>query len=810
MFADLKYAFRSLMKSPGFTTIALATLAIGIGANTAIFSFVNGLMLKPLPYANPDRIVVVLEKPPGGVYNSISTLNYLDWKRENTVFQSLAAAAGGSVTMTGVDEPVQLRGMRVSADYFEVFGVKAAVGRTFAPGEDREGHDRVVVISHALWQSRFGGERTVLGRTIRLDDQPYTIVGILPKDSAFDRSWPQIWRPLSFAPENRTRDFHWLTAVANLKPGVTLEQARANTAGIAAHIARDYPASNKGWGVAVMPIAEMVMGSDTKRSFSVLLGAVGTVLLIGCANLANLMLVRGLSRGREVAIRTALGAGYWQLMRQFFIESLLMSAVGAMLGMALGYAAMIGLKAVLPPYILPAEADVTMDVHVLLFTLLLAVLTGMVCGLAPALQTRRPDLTAEMKEGGSGAGVGRVQQRTRGALVVLEVALAFVLLVSAGLLLRTFAALQDVDTGSDPDKVLTAGFPLSQQRFATPEVFNTYRRQVHDAIAALPGVRDVAFTSSLPMQGVSYGMPFQRADRPIVDMAHRPGLFFKMVDPSYFRIIGLRLLKGRGLSDRDLNGTAPVAVINRAAQAKYFADEDPIGKRILIQKIEFGKTALGPEIPWEIVGVVADEKVGYLGDKEGSPGVYVTIGQDPQLAAQFLAIWTGPDPILLQQPIRSVVKRINPDQSLPEMKTLGQIKAESLGSSRLGVILLGIFASIALLLAAIGIYGVISYSVTQRTREIGVRAALGAHAGHIFRLVLRNGMKAVIVGTGLGAVVALVFTRVLSSFLFGVGERDPVTFVSIAGVLLLTALAACYLPARRATKVDPLVALRAE
>lgn len=806
---DLKFGWRTLRKAPGFTCIALATLAIGIGANTAIFSFVNGVMLKPLPYAEPERIVRVLEKPPGGDHNGISTLNYLDWAQQNTVFQSIAAQTGGSVTLTGVDEPIQLRGMRVSAHYFDVFGVSPALGRGFAAGEDEMGKDHVAVISHALWQAQFGGEPSVLGRTILLDGQPHTIVGILPAGSAFDRGWPQIWRPLAFAPENRTRNFHWMGAVARLKPGVTLEQARANLDTIGARIAHDYPDSNKGWGVAIDALADVTVGKQLRQSLYVLLAAVGMVLLIGCANLANLMLARGMARDREVAIRAALGAGRGRLVRQFLTESVLLSLGGGALGLALGYATMKALRLALPPFSLPAEANITMDGQVLFFTLALAVVTGLICGIVPALQATRPDLITGMKQSGGGASAGRVRHRMRTTLVVTEVALAFVLLSGAGLLLRSFARLQNVDLGFDSTNVLTAELPIPQKRFTQPAALNAYLRELHDSIAALPGVREVSFTSAVPMRGWGYGMPFQIASKTIVDQANRPACFFKMVSPSYFRALGLKLIKGRALTERDTQGSPPVTVITESMRKKYFGGGDPIGERLLIQEIAFGKTGLGPEIPWEIVGVVADEKVGSLSDQEGSPGVYVTVDQSPQLY-QSLVIRTASDPALLYQPIRHAVRKINPDQTLPEMKTLDQIKAESLGGNRLNTLLLGIFAAVALLLSAIGIYGVISYSVVQRTREMGIRTALGAPPGDILWLVLHHGMTTVVLGLLIGTAGIFALTHVLSSLLFGVGERDPLTLITVSVLLAAVAFLACYVPARRATKINPIVALREE
>ena len=809
LFQDLKFGWRTLAKSRGFTFVALATLAIGIGANTAIFSFVNGVMLKPLPYAEPERIVRVLEKPPGGDHNGISTLNYLDWAKENKVFEYMAAQTGGSVTLTGVEEPIQLRGMRVSAHYFDVFGVGAALGRTFAEGEDQLGHDNVAVISHALWQNQFGGEKNALGRVVILDGKPCTIVGILPKDSAFNRGWPQIWRPLAFTPEQQTRNFHWMGSMARLKRGVTLEQARAQMNAIGARIAQDYPDSNKGWGVAVDLLVTETVGKELRQSLYVLLAAVGMVLLIACANLANLMLARGAARDREVAIRAALGAGRGRLVRQFLTESILLSVGGGVLGLAVGYGLMATLRTVLPPFSLPSEANVTMDGQVLVFTLVLAVLTGIACGLVPALQATRPDLTTGMKQAGGGATAGKGRHSVRSALVITEVALAFVLLTGAGLLLRSFTRLQNVDPGFDATNVLTAGLPVPEKRFSDTASFNAYFKQLTERLAALPGVRDVALTSALPMRGWGYGMPFQLADKPVVDHANRAACFFKMVSPSYFRALGMKLIRGRALTAQDVKGTPPVAVISEAMRRKYFGNEDPIGKRILIQEIVFGKPQLGPEIPWEVVGIVADEKVGSLDSKEESPGIYVTTEQCPQLY-QALIVKTAGDPTLVYRTIRDAVHQVNPDQTVADLKTLEQIKTESMGSNRLRSMLLGVFASVALLLSAIGIYGVVSYSVVQRTREIGIRGALGASASDILRLVLRNGMTMVAIGLAVGAAGVFGLTRLLASLLFGVSERDPITIGAVAAMLATVALLACYFPARRATKVNPLVALRCE
>jgi putative ABC transport system permease protein len=799
---------RTLRKSPGFATVAVLTLAIGIGANTAIFSFVNGVLLKPLPYGEPERIVRVLEKPPGGGRNGISTLNYLDWQKDNTVFEYLAAQTGGSVTLTGIDEPVQLRGSRVSPHYFDIFGIKAAFGRTFAADEDQLGKERVAVLSHALWDSQFGADPHVIGRSITLNGVPHTVVGVLPAGGAFDRAFAQIWRPLAFEPQNMTRNFHWFGALAKLKRGVTLKQATAQMDGIGARIAQDYPDSNKGWGVMIDPFADTVVGTQLRQSLYVLLSAVGMVLLIGCANLANLTLARGTAREREVAIRASVGAGRWRLVRQFLTENVLLSICGGVLGLGLGLALKAGLELAVPPFSLPREADVAIDARVLLFTLALAILTGIVFGLAPALQATRPNLAGCMKEGGRGASSGG-RHKVRGALVVTEVALAFVLLTGAGLLIRSFFQMQQVDTGFDSTNVLTAGLPIPEKRFPDPAQLNAYLRQVVGKVEALPGVRDVALTSSLPMQGWGYGMPFQRADKPMVDRANRRGGGFKMVSPSYFRALRIKLRKGRPLGDHDAKGAPPVMVINETMARMYFKDEEPIGKRILVQEIVPGKTQLGPEIPWEVVGVVADEKVNNLDSRGDNPGMYVSNEQSP-VFFQALVVRAAMDPSGLKQALSKAVHEINKDQTLTDVRTLDQIKAESMATNRLRSLLLTVFAAIAVLLAAIGIYGVISYSVEQRTHEIGIRAALGASRGDLLRLILRSGMLMAGIGLVLGFGGAIGLTRLLANLLFGVGERDPMTIAAVAALLTCVALLACYIPARRATKVDPMVALRYE
>ena len=805
---DLRYAARTLGYSPGFTTVAILTLALGIGANTAIFSFVDGILLKPLPYAEANRIVRVLEKPPGFPRNGISTLNFLDWQKQNTVFDFMAAQTGASMTLSGTNEPVLLHCGLVSSHYFDIFGIKAALGRTFLPDEDQLGKDHVVLLSYVLWQNRFGGDRSILNRNILLDNQPYEVVGILPPGSAFDRAFNQLWRPLAFEPSNMTRNFHWFGSFARLKSGVSLQQAQKSMDVIGARIARDYPDSNKGWGVVVERFSDVIIGPELRTALYVLMSATVMVLLISCANLANLALTRGVAREREVSIRASLGASRWRLIRQFLTENVLLSLCGGVLGIGIGYATMRYLNTLVPPNTLPREVVVNMDGRVLLFALALSALTGLVFGMAPALQATNPDLGNSMKEGGRGSTSGAARRRVRDVLVVAEVSLAFVLLVGSGLMMRSFFRLVSVDPGFDSTNILTMSLPTSDKQYPDTAQLNNYFHEIRAAVEAIPGVRETAVTCALPLQGSCYGMPMQVASRPMVDRANRQGGFFKIVSPSYFHALGIKLLKGRALSDHDTKGAPPSLVINDRLAHRYFPNENPIGQRILIQEIIPGKTQLGPEIAWEVVGVIADEKVNGLED-ERSAGVYVSNDQTPAYGMNLVVRASG-DPAKLQKFVTEAIRAVNKTQAISDIRTLDQIKQQSSVTNRLEAALLGVFAGVALLLAAIGIYGVISYSVAQRTHEMGIRAALGAPSGSLLKLVLYRGLLLTGGGLLIGLGGTLALTRAMASLLYGIGARDPLTMMSVSAILTAVALAACYIPARRATRVDPTIALRYE
>jgi putative ABC transport system permease protein len=802
---DIRYALRALRNSPGFAAVAIVTIALAVGANTAIFSFVNGFILNPLPYPDAERIVRVLERRPDGGLNSVSTLNYLDWKEQSSVFEVISPRTGWQATWTGGDEPTQLQGGRVTTDFFRIYGTRVEHGRTFAPGEDEIGNDKVVVLNHVLWETRFGADPSVVGRSIVLNGEPHEIIGVL-EAGTFDREAAQIWKPLAFEPSNMTRDFHWFGVFGKLKPDVTLDQARAAMEVIGGRIAAEYPASNQGWSVGVERLGDVIAGPDMRTAVLVMFGATAFVVLIGCANLASLALARGVSREREIAVRAALGASRWRLARQFLTENVLIAICGGVAGIGVGFATLKWIETLIPPFSFPAALEARMDGTAMLFAFAVAVATGVLFGLAPAIQATRPSLTGAMKEGGHGSTSGSGGRQIRAALVVGEVALAFVLLVAAGLMMRSVFELLDVDPGFDSSNVLTAGLPLTTTQYPDPAALNAYLDSLTAAVGAAPGVKGVALTTALPLQGWGYGMPFQIEGRDVVDRANRRAGFFKMVTPSYFATLGINLRSGRTLSDSDTAGAPPVAVINETFAKREFADVDPIGQRVLVQQIIPGQTGLGNEIAWEIVGVIADEKIGGL-DDTGSGGLYVSYRQSPAYGLS-LAVRGAVDSASLQGVVRAAVDSVNKDQALSRVRTMEQIERESMTASRVQSILYGVFATIALLLAAVGIYGVIAYSVVQRTHEMGIRAALGAGGATLRQLVFRGGMLLALIGLGVGLVGAIAATRVMTSILSGVSPRDPFTLAAVAIVLALVAAVACFIPAQRVTRVAPNTALR--
>lgn len=805
---DVRYGVRSLRKTPGFTFVALVTIAVGIGANTAIFSFVDAVLIRPLPFPDADRIVTLGEKDANGSYSPFSTLTYLDWANLNSVFESIAAERYDEVALTGTDVPVRLNVDRVSAHYFDIFRVRPALGRTFADSEDQVGRDGVAVLSNKLWVSQFGADASVLGRTLMLDGKPTTVIGVLPP-GVMDRIWPEIYRPLAFPPETMSRDSHWLQAYAMLKPGVTAKQAHTEMQAISKRIANDNPKSNKGWGAIIIPYAATQVWKELRQSLEVLLAAVGVVLLIACANLANLTLARGLARKREVAVRAALGAGRWRLFRQFLTESLLLSLAGGTLGALFGYGAMAVLKrTAMPASSLPYTADVAMDKGVLCFALGLSALTGIVFGLIPALKASRTDISSATKDGGFAGSTGLIINRLRGVLVVSEVALAFVLLSSAGLFIRSFLQIQRVDVGFDPTNLATAYLPIAT-KFPSGKELNLYLHQIVDRVGSIPGVTEVALTTEVP-RGRGWGdwRQIQIVGTKESDPAHRPRCGYKTVTPSYFRTMGMRLSMGRLLNDHDISGSPPVTVISESMAKTYFPGQNPVGQHIRDREFIFPSGTLGPDVSWEVVGVVADERNAGLRE-ENSPGMYVS---DEQSFTdwQYLVVRAGVDPSALDHSMRVALREVNREQVMDALETFDQIKSDSMGSDRHLSSLVAIFACLALALAGLGLYGVMSYSVAQQSREIGIRSALGATTTNILGLVVGRGMRLAFIGLIIGFAGALGISQFLNSMLFNVGKYDPATLVGVASLLSVTSLLASYIPARRAMKVNPIVALRYE
>jgi len=805
--ADARYAVRTFLKNPGFTLFAMLTLALGLGANVAIFSFVDGLLLKPLAYPEPERIVQIWEKPPRGLRNGVSALNFLDWRDQASSFSAMAARTGDAYTLTGLGEPRQVRAAVVSASYFDVLGVRAALGRTFAPDEDRPGRNRVIVLSHRFWVSQLGADRAIVGRSLTLNGDAYTVIGVLAEGGEFDRAFAEVLVPLALDRGRAVRNFHYLSVVARLKPGVPFERAQSEMSGIAGRIAEQYPDIKKGWGATVDRLVDRVVNDRVRLSLLVMMAAVGAVLMIGCANLANLLLARATLRTREMALRAALGAGRGRLVRQLLTESVLLSALGAIAGLVLGFLLFRSIHSRLPEFFLPSQTVVSLDWRVVGFLTVLALVTGILFGLVPALQGTRRDMVGVLKEGGRGAAGSTGRRLMRHALVVSEVALAFVLLVGAGLLIRSFNNLMNVDPGFDSTNVVTMTVPMISEKDADGARLTIYLNGLLDAVKAVPGVQHAAVTSALPMQGWGFGMPFRLDGMPRGNDSERQPCYFKIVSPDYFSALGIPLRRGRALSDTDAAGRPPVTVVNETFARRFLRGGDAIGRRVFVEQIVPGKRELGPEIPWEVIGVVADEKVGSLDST--SAGIYVAYAQSPIVGVSLLVKGIG-EPAGFTKAIQSAVWKVNPGQALDSVETLEQIKSESVGGQRLQTFLLGLFAVLALLLAAIGIYGVLSYVTAQRTQELGVRAALGASTLDLMRLVVLGGIVPVGAGILLGLAGSLLLTRVMQTLLFETTPTDPATMIGVGLILSTVALAACYVPARRAARVDPIVALRHE
>ena len=816
---DLRYAIRVLAKSPGFTAVALLTLALGIGANSAIFSVVNAILLRPLPYADSGRLVWLSERGPNFPTMSISYPNFSDWRAQQTVFENIGVYNWGSYNLTGKGEPCRLTGVRISADSFSALRAQPALGRLFNNEEDKPGAPSVVVLSQALWRGRFGGDPGILKQSLTLDGRPYAVIGVMPARFAFPGR-ADFWLPvgpLSSEESWKSRGNHpGLLGVARLKPGVTLEQARAEMETIAVRLEQQYPDSNKNNRVRIEPLLDNYV-NDVRPALWTLLGAVALVLLIACANVANLLLARAAARQKEMAVRAALGAGRWRIARQLLTESVLLAVGGGALGLLLAWG---GVRVILAMSrdALPRAAEVGLDSGVLAFTAAVAVLTGLLFGLAPAWQASQLDLQNTLKDTTRGTTGGRA--RLRQGLVVGEVALTLMMLAGAGLLLRSFHRLQHVNPGYSLERVLSFRLDLPERKYETEESQIIFYRSLVEKLRALPGVQAVSVTSRLPLGGNDWQTSFVIEGRPEPPPHERPSMEVHLVSPDYFRAMNIPLLRGRPFTDqddrahlrgRDLSGFTRgerwmsgmnAIVVDEEFARRHWPKEEAIGKRV---RLPWGEK--GPVLT--VVGVVGRVKLNRLSEEGGFVQAYLPFLQAPS-QGMAVVMKTTLAPETLMAAARQQVQALDPEQPIYDARTLAEMRDNAIAPQRLNLILLGVFAGIALVLALIGLYGVLAYAVAQRHREIGVRMALGAQRRDVLQLVVGQGMRLVLVGVGLGLIGALALTRLLRGLLFGVGPNDPLTLAATPMLLALTALLACWMPASRASRVDPMEALRYE
>jgi putative ABC transport system permease protein len=810
LLSDLRFGFRMLRKAPGFTIVAVIVLALGIGANTAIFSVVNAILLRPLPFQDPERLVQVWHVPPpksfpGMTRFSVSPANYLDWANQNHSFEQMAIYGFMSYNLTGRGEPESVLGIRVSPDFFSVLRAQPLLGRIFSPEENAAGRGNIVVLSHGLWQTHFGSNPNIVGQAISLNNQSYTVVGIMPAKFGFPTSsdpkfQPQMWTPLAWTDEDRAvRGNHNYFVIARLKPDADVKQAQAEMTTISSRLEQQYPADDKGWGAVVVPLREELVGK-VRPALMILLGAVGFVLLIACANVANLVLVKTLARQKEIAIRTALGASSLRVLRQVLSETLLLSLTGGVLGLFVAHFGVRLIVAFLAQQ-LPRAADISLDIWVLAFTLVVSLLTGVIAGLVPAFRATQTNLNESLKQGLGRTDADSSGNRTRSVLVVSEVALSLVLLIGAGLMIRSLSRLRSVDPGMDPHNVLTASVALSRVKYAQPVQQAAFYDQLLQRVRSLPGVESASGIDSLPFGGGGSTQPIAVQGRPMVPMSEQPEVAVRLIEPEFIHTMRIPLLQGRTFNSADTADRPGVILISQAMAKRIWPGENPIGKRLTL--------TFAPEKSREVVGVVGDVKQDGLDVTEPIATLYAPMAQSARPFMTLVAR-TASQPTALASAIVNAVHEVDREQPVLDVITLNEIVADSLSHQRFNMLLLGAFAGLALLLATIGIYSVLSYSVRRRVGEIGVRMALGAQRGDILRMILGQGTKLALIGTGIGIAAAFGLTRLMASQLFGVTATDPVTFLSVAALIVLVALAACYIPARRATKVDPIVALRYE
>jgi putative ABC transport system permease protein len=803
---DVRYALRRLRGSPGFTAIAVVTLALGIGANSAIFTVINAVLLRPLPYRDPGRLVLLTERLERFPILSVSYLNYKDWREQSRSFSGVSAARNLQMTLTGDGQPERLVAQMANANLFDLLGVEIAHGRAFLRQEDSPGAAGVALIGHALWQRRWGGAENIIGQSITLDNKPYVVVGILPAGFQLLQQTPDVMVPLEPWAKTLPDDRSWhpgIQPIARLKPGVTLEEARSEMTTIARRLEQQYPEYDTGVAANVNLMQAQIV-ENVRPALLVILGAVGFVLLIACTNVANLLLARATARQREIAVRSAIGASRWRVIRLVLTESVLLSLLGAACGLALA-------EASLPPLLrlaagsLPVTGQVRVDLNVLGFTAGLAILAGLLFGLAPAVHMAGLDLRSALNQSERGA-VGAGVLRARGMLVVSEVALAMLLLVGAGLLIRSFDRLSRVTPGFAVDHILIADLPVSPSGHPDAAERMNFFDRVLERAAALPGVRSASAASFLPVSGNGSVIHFNIQGRPPKTPHEYIMANYRVVSPGYLATMGIPLLKGRMITEADREGAPAVVVINATMARTYFPNESPMGKYL-----QLGATP-DKDTPWmEVVGVVGDVKQALA--SEAPAEMYVPFRQADKVLPVFglsLVLRTSQDPRSLASSLAATVHEIDPNQPIVKFRTMEENIAASISQPRFRTVLLAILAGVALLIAGVGVYGVMSFTVTQRTREIGTRIALGSTPRQVFELIIRDGLRFTAIGVLMGLIAGMAFSRYLSSMLFQVGSVDPLAILGVTALLLLVSLVACYVPARRATRVDPIVALRYE
>jgi predicted permease len=814
---DLRYAARTMLRSPGFTATAVIALALGIGANTAIFSVVNAVLLRPLPFDQPDRLVQVWHTPPQATFPgmkefAVSPANFIDWRNESRGFQAMAAYGFGRYTLTGSGHPEAIRTCAATSGLFSILHVRPLLGRDFLDGEYEPDHDHEVVLSYGLWRSHFGGNPEMVGKNIELNGQAFTVIGVMGPGFQFpiasgpdDRA--QMWKPLAWSDQDRAvRDNHNYGVVARLRDGVSLRHAQAELDAIANRLALQYPAENKGWGAIAVPLRDDLVG-DVRPALLILLGAVALVLLIACANVANLILSRTLSRRKESAVRAALGATPRRLLQQAFAETLLLALAGGTLGLVFAHYGVILIVRFLAQR-LPRGNEIALDGRVLVFTLGVSLLTGFAAGLLPALRMAKADLNEALKQG-----LGRTASdsggRTRNVLVVSEVALSLMLLIGAGLMIRSLWILQNTNPGFDPDHVVTMVVSIPQNKFPEPGQEVSYFNRVLDGVRVLPGVQAAGLIDAIPLSDDGSHQPISIEGRPVVAMADQPEVDVRLISPGYVSAMHISLLRGRDVDDSDVPGRPGAVLISQSMAKLFWPNEDPVGKHLTMYFF--------PDMARVVVGVVADVKLQALNETRPAPTLYLPLGQlSPPKGTNWrsfgmiLAVRTGMEPVSAIPSISSFVRNVDADIPLLNIRTMDDWVSTSLSPQRFAMLLLASFAGLALLLAVVGIYSVMSYSVSRRTHEIGVRVALGASRADVLALVVRQGLVLALTGSAIGIAGALLLSRLMSSQLYGVSPTDPITFVAVSVLLTLVALAACYIPARRAMQIDPMVALRYE